>query len=80
MAGLLRGQSREIRTPVLISELAAAATVAGVRRLSVPSWSSGPKRPHAFPGGPLGSRGSDEKGIDGFGVVVIVVIEGTQRD
>lgn len=49
-----------MRMPVLIS-LAAAATVSGVSRFSMPSSSSLPKRPHVFPGGPLGSRVRESK-------------------
>ena len=55
------GQSREKRRPETIS-LAAAATTAGVKRFSIPNWSASPNLPHAFPGGPLTSSGSDEKG------------------
>ena len=51
--------------PVLISLAAAAATTEGVRKFSVPSWSVEPNRPHALPGGPLGSSGSDENAITG---------------
>lgn len=31
----------------------------------MPSWSSGPHLPQALPWGPEGSRGREEKGIDG---------------
>ena len=41
--------------------LAAAATTDGVKRFSIPNWSVGPNLPHALPGGPVGSSGSDEK-------------------
>lgn len=50
-----------MRTPVLIS-LAAAATTGGVRRFNVPSWSVLPNLPHALPGGPAGSSGSEVNG------------------
>ena len=46
--------------PVHIS-LAAEATTSGVNKFKVPSWSSGPKRPQAFPRGPIGSKGRSSK-------------------
>ena len=63
------GQSREKRRPEIIS-LAAAATTAGVKRFSIPNWSASPNLPHAFPGGPLTSSGSDEKGGCGGSISV----------
>lgn len=58
---MLSGQSREMRTPETIP-LAAAATTGGVKRFSIPNWSAVPNLPHALPGGPFGSSGSDENG------------------
>lgn len=59
---MLNGQSSEIRTPVWIS-FAAATTRSGVSRFNVPSWSSFPNRPQAFPRGPVGSNGRESNEI-----------------
>lgn len=66
-AMLLSGQSVGTRVPSVIS-LAAARTTSGVRRLSMPHWSSGPKRPQALPRGPSLRSGRASKG----GLVVMV--------
>ena len=49
------------RSPVRISSRAATCTRSAVRWFSVPSWSSGPHSPHAFPLGPSEVTGSAEK-------------------
>lgn len=73
--GLSSGQSSDTRNPCWIS-CAADAMTSGVSRLSMPSWSLGPKRPQAFPGGPLGSRGRQSKEGQGFGVIVLIATDG----
>lgn len=37
----------------------------------MPSWSLGPKRPQAFPGGPLRSRGRESKEGQWSGAIVL---------
>lgn len=67
---LSRYRSVEMRTPSTISR-AALAVVSGVRRLSLPHWSSGPKRPQALPGGPSFRRGRSLKdGLEGIAMLV----------
>lgn len=69
---MLSGQSSDTRSPVWISLLEAAATTAGVSMFRAPSESLAPYRPHAFPAGPLGSRGRDENGGLGGGAAIVI--------
>lgn len=58
--GWSRSQSVEMRMPCWIS-LLAATVVLGVRWLSMPNSSLGPKSPHALPRGPEDVRGRESK-------------------
>jgi hypothetical protein len=72
--GMFRYQSRDTRSPVWIS-WAAALTVSGVMRLSAPSSSSLPYRPHALPGGPFLSSGrSSNGGRDGGDILPVNLV------
>jgi len=64
------GGSRESRTPVRISLLAAESVFSSVSRLRAPSWSSSPYSPHAENGGSPSRRGRLSNGGLGLGMIV----------
>jgi hypothetical protein len=73
-------QLRLIRTPSRIPDVA-ALTTSSVKKLSVPSSSSGPQRPQAeSQGSPLPRGRSEKDGREGIGVVRCEVIVDRRAD